>query len=137
MTLIRCMGQPPGIEVADMIKAVAATGVAGCSIEDYIGNPESAIFDRSLAIERIQAAHEARLSLADDFVLMSTPDLPYGLSDLQAIGVCRVSIGSSIAQLIYGNAIKAISELAQFGTFNFLNEVMDYQELEDWFIDSE
>lgn len=177
-------------EVATMITAVAATGVAGCSIEDYTGNPEAAIFDRSLAIERIQAAHEARLALTDDFVLtarcekfvwnepeldavierlqafekagadvlfapgierlediktivtalenpvsvlMSTPNLSYGLPELQAIGVSRVSIGSSMAQLIYGNAIKAIGELAQSGTFNFLNEAMDYAELESWF----
>jgi len=178
-------------EVADIITAVAATGVAGCSIEDYTGNPESAIFESSLAIERIQAAHEAAQSLADDFVLtarcekflwgepdldkvierlqafekagadvlfapgitafadienlvaatekpisvvMSTPDLTYGLAELQEIGVRRVSIGSSMAQLIYGNAIKAISELAQFGTFNFVNEAMDYAELEEWFV---
>ena len=179
-------------EVADMITAVAATGVAGCSIEDYTGNPASAIFDRSMAIERIQAAHEARLALADDFVLtarcekfvwnepeldivierlqafekagadvlfapgitelgdienvvtalenpvsvlMSAPDLPYGLPELQEIGVRRVSIGSSMAQLIYGNAIKAISELAQSGTFSFVREAMDYEELESWFAD--
>ena len=43
---------------------------------------------------------------------MSAPDLPYGLPELQEIGVRRVGIGSSMAQLIYGNAIKAISELA-------------------------
>ena len=179
-------------EVATMITAVAATGVAGCSIEDYSGNPESPIFDKNLAIERIQAAHEARRALDNDFVLtarcekfvwnepeldrvierlqafekagadvlfapgiealadiesvvtalekpvsvlMSTPNLPYGLPELQAIGVRRVSIGSSMAQLIYGNAIKAISELAQSGTFNFLNEVMDYKEVENWFIE--
>ncbi|MBX2869542.1 MAG: isocitrate lyase/phosphoenolpyruvate mutase family protein [Acidiferrobacterales bacterium] len=178
-------------EVADMITAVAATGVAGCSIEDYSGNPESAIFDSGLAIERIQAAHEACSTLADDFVLtarcekfvwnepdldavierlqaferagadvlfapgieelediktlvnelnkpvsvlMSTANLPYGLSELQAIGVSRVSIGSSIAQLIYGNAINAIRELAESGTFDFLNDVMDYEELEGWFV---
>lgn len=177
-------------QVADMITAVAATGVAGCSIEDYTGNSESAIFEHSLAVERIEAAHEARQSLSDDFVLtarcekflwnepeldaviqrlqafekagadvlfapgieaiediehvvnalekpvnvlMSTPDLPYGLAELQDIGVRRVSIGSSMAQLIYGTAIKAICQLAEKGSFSFLHEVMDYQELERWF----
>lgn len=176
-------------EVADMIIAVAATGVAGCSIEDYTGNPESPIFDSTLAIERIQAAHEARLNLPDDFVLtarcekflwnepqldavinrlqafekagadvlfapgievlediqrvvcalqnpvnvvMSTPNLAYGLPELRAIGVRRVSIGSGMAQLIYGSAINAAKELAESGTFDFLDGAIDYEELEGW-----
>ncbi len=180
-------------EVADMIIAVAATGVAGCSIEDYTGNPAKPIFDRTLAIERIQAAHEARNSLSRDFVLtarcekflwnepelnavierlqafeavgadvlfapgindladikkvvqvlekpynvvMSTPDLPFGLSELQDIGVRRISLGSAMAQLIYGTTIAAITEVAESGTFNFVKNAMDYEELESWFNDS-
>lgn len=180
-------------EVASMIIAVAETGVAGCSIEDYSGNPQSAIFDTTLAVDRIQAAHEARLSLPNDFVLtarcekflwnereldavidrlqafetagadvlfapgvqdirdierlvgalekpvnvvMSTPNLPYGLAELREIGVSRVSIGSAIAQLIYGTAIHAITELAEHGTFDFLTGAMGYEELEGWFADS-
>ncbi len=177
-------------EVAKMIIAVAATGVAGCSIEDHTGNPELPIFDKSLAIERIQAAHEARVSLPDDFVLtarcekflwnepeldnvierlqafesagadvlfapgiedlsdiesvvralnkpvnvvMSAPNLPYGLPELREIGVRRISIGSAMAQLIYGTAIAAISELAESGTFNFVKDAMEFEELESWF----
>lgn len=180
-------------EVADMIIAVAATGVAGCSIEDYTGNPGKPIFDKALAIERIQAAHEARNSLSRDFVLtarcekflwnepeldavierlqafeavgadvlfapginnladikkvvqalekpynvvMSTPDLPFGLSELQDIGVRRVSLGSAMAQLIYGTTIAAITEVAESGTFNFVKNAMDYEKLESWFNDS-
>lgn len=180
-------------EVADIITAVATTGVAGCSIEDYTGDPASAIFETTKAVERIQAAHEARLALPNDFVLtarcekflwnepdldavidrlqafekagadvlfapgiekledierlvqaltkpvsvvMSTPDTPYGLPELQQIGVRPISIGSAMAQLIFGTAIKAIKEIAEFGTFNFVNDAMDYEELESWFSDS-
>ncbi len=176
--------------IADMITAIAATGVAGCSIEDYTGDPDSAIYDSSLAVERIQAAHEARLTMANDFVLparcekylwnekdpdavierlqafesvgadvlfapgmndlrdiellmqsvtkpvnviMSSPDLPYGLDELKALGVRRVSVGSSIAQLVYGKAIAAIKEIAETGTFRFVQEAMDYEVLEAWF----
>ncbi len=175
--------------IADMITAIAATGVAGCSIEDYTGDPDSAIYDSSLAVERIQAAHEARLTMANDFVLtarcekylwnekdpdavierlqafesvgadvlfapgmndlrdiellmqsvtkpvnviMSSPDLPYGLDELKALGVRRVSVGSSIAQLVYGKAIAAIKEIAETGTFRFVQEAMDYEVLEAW-----
>ncbi len=176
--------------IADMITAIAATGVAGCSIEDYTGDPDSAIYDSSLAVERIQAAHEARLTMANDFVLtarcekylwnekdpdavierlqafesvgadvlfapgmndlrdiellmqsvtkpvnviMSSPDLPYGLDELKALGVRRVSVGSSIAQLVYGKAIAAIKEIAETGTFRFVQEATDYEALEAWF----
>lgn len=176
--------------IADMITEIAATGVAGCSIEDYTGDPDSAIYDSGLAVERIQAAHEARLKLDNDFVLtarcekflwnekdpdavikrlqafesvgadvlfapgmdslrdiellmqsvtkpvnviMSSPELPYGLDELRALGVSRVSIGSSIAQLVYGKAIVAIKELAESGTFGFLHDAMDYEALEAWF----
>ena len=178
-------------DVAEMIIAVAATGVAGCSIEDYTGNPDLAIFDSTLAIERIQAAHEARSSLPDDFVLtarcekylwnepeldqvidrlqafeaagadvlfapgienlgdiesvvralkkpvnvlMSNPKLPYGLPELRKIGVRRISLGSVMAQLVYGTTIAAISEVAESGTFNFTKDAMDYDELEKWFV---
>ncbi len=176
--------------VADTITAAARTGVAGGSIEDYTGNPQHAIYDRTLAVERIQAAHEARLSLDNDFVLtarcekyvwnepdpdavierlqafekagadvlfapgldnirdietlmqsvtkpvniiMSTPNLPYDLDALATLGVRRVSIGSSMAQLVYGQAMAAITELAESGTFGFVADAIDYQTLEGWF----
>lgn len=177
-------------EIAKIITDVSKTGVAGCSIEDYTGNSDFPIYDETLAIERIQAAHEARLSLTEDFVLtarcekfvwgqtdidavierlkaferagadvlfapgvqdiedikllvyeltkpvnilMSTPKLPYGISELKEIGVKRVSIGSAIAQLIYGTAIEAITEISEHSTFNFLDSVIHYEKLENWF----
>ncbi|MBX2839616.1 MAG: isocitrate lyase/phosphoenolpyruvate mutase family protein [Gammaproteobacteria bacterium] len=176
--------------VAELITDVGTTGVAGCSIEDYSGDPQSPIYDSSLAVERIQAAHEARLTFDFDFVLtarcekflwnekdpdavikrlqafesagadvlfapgmndlqdierlmqsvskpvnvvMSSPSITFGLDELRELGVRRVSIGSSIAQLVYGKAISAIKELADSGTFNFVHEAMNYEELEAWY----
>jgi len=55
--------------VADIIIDAANTGVAGGSIEDYTGNLDSPIYDQTLAVERIHAAHEAAKSLRQDFVL--------------------------------------------------------------------
>lgn len=177
-------------EIAQMIMDVASTGAAGCSIEDYTGNPQSPIYEHTLAVERIQAAHEARLSLPEDFVitarcekfvwgqpdldsvikrlqafeqagadalyapavedfadikrmteelnspiniLMSTPNLPYGISELQEIGIKRVSVGSAIAQRAYGAAIEAVKEISEKSTFTFLNSTIDYEKLEGWF----
>lgn len=56
-------------QVFDLIIEAAETGLAGCSIEDYTGNPDTPIFDHSLAVERIKAASEACKKLPTDFVL--------------------------------------------------------------------
>lgn len=176
--------------VAKIIQDVAETGVAGCSIEDYTGNPERAIFDEELAVERIAAAVEAKNSLAGDFVLtarceaylwnqgerdtvirrlqrfadagadvvfspgmnnlsdiqtlvqsvsvpvnvvVSSPNRPYEVSDLKSLGVRRISIGSSMAQLIYGSVINAISEFSKTHSLDFIDDAMDYETLEAWF----
>lgn len=54
---------------AQTIRAAADIGLAGCSLEDHTGNPNEPIYDFSLAVERIQAAAEARSALSHDFVL--------------------------------------------------------------------
>lgn len=56
-------------DVADTIRKAAATGLVGCSIEDHTNRPEDPIFEFNLAVERIQAAVEAKRSLPHDFVL--------------------------------------------------------------------
>lgn len=79
-------------DVADTIRDAAATGLAGCSIEDHTGRPDDPIFEFSLAVERIQAASEAKRSLSNDFVLTarcenflwSRPDLDDTIGRLQA-----------------------------------------------------
>jgi len=55
--------------VAETIGAAAATGLAGCSIEDHTNRPDDPIFPFDLAVERIQAAVTACQGLNSDFVL--------------------------------------------------------------------
>lgn len=55
--------------VAETVRAAAATGLAGCSIEDHTGRRDNPIFDFGLAVERIAAAAEAARALPHDFVL--------------------------------------------------------------------
>jgi 2-methylisocitrate lyase-like PEP mutase family enzyme len=45
--------------VADNVTRCVATGVAGLSIEDATGDPESPLYDLPLAVERIRAARQA------------------------------------------------------------------------------
>ncbi len=78
--------------VAETIRAAAAVGLAGCSIEDHTNRPEDPIFSFDLAVERIHAAVEACQGLDQDFVLTARaenllwdrPDIDDTIRRLQA-----------------------------------------------------
>jgi len=61
------------LEVADTIRLAAATGIAGCCIEDT-ALPDERPYDFDLAVERISAAVEAARELENDFVLTARAD---------------------------------------------------------------
>jgi 2-methylisocitrate lyase-like PEP mutase family enzyme len=56
-------------DVAETLRGAAATGLAGCSIEDSTGRPEQPLYDQKLAVERIAAAAEVVRSLSFPFTL--------------------------------------------------------------------
>lgn len=78
--------------VAETVREAAATGLAGCSIEDYTEQNYDPIFEFDLAVERINAAVEAKHGLSHDFVLTARcenflrgrPDLDDTIKRLQA-----------------------------------------------------
>jgi 2-methylisocitrate lyase-like PEP mutase family enzyme len=61
-------GHTPEV-TAQTIRLAADTGLAGASIEDYTGDVSRPIYDRTLAIERVQAAAEAARALPMAFML--------------------------------------------------------------------
>lgn len=77
---------------AETVVAAAGIGLAGCSLEDHTGDRDRPIYDFSLAVERIEAAAQARRSLPLDFVLTARcenflwgcPDLDDTIRRLQA-----------------------------------------------------
>jgi 2-methylisocitrate lyase-like PEP mutase family enzyme len=77
---------------AETIRAAEAACLAGCSIEDFPGRPDGAVYDFSLAVERVAAAAEAARALKRDFVftaraenfLRGRPDLDDTMRRLQA-----------------------------------------------------
>lgn len=77
---------------AETIFAAEAAGLAGCSIEDFSGDPHKPIYDFSAAVERVAAAAEAAHALRRDFVftaraenfLHGRPDLDDTIARLQA-----------------------------------------------------
>ena len=72
--------------VAETIRVVSETGIAGGSIEDFTGDLSVPIFEKSLAVERIAAASEAARALRGDFVLTARCEsLCYGSTDLDDV----------------------------------------------------
>lgn len=67
-------------DMADAVRRFAAAGAAGIGIEDWSGDPDTGIYPRDLAIERIEAAVEAANALDQPFVITGrTEVLLYGL----------------------------------------------------------
>ncbi|RUW69111.1 isocitrate lyase/phosphoenolpyruvate mutase family protein [Mesorhizobium sp. M4B.F.Ca.ET.049.02.1.2] len=77
---------------AETIEAAAGIGLAGCSLEDHTGRHDDPIYEFALAVDRIEAAAQARRALPDDFVLTARcenflwgrPDLDDTIRRLQA-----------------------------------------------------
>jgi 2-methylisocitrate lyase-like PEP mutase family enzyme len=68
---------------AETIFAAEKVGLAGCSIEDFSGDPAKPIYDFELAVERVTAAVEAARSLDRDFVFTARAEnLLRGVNDL-------------------------------------------------------
>jgi 2-methylisocitrate lyase-like PEP mutase family enzyme len=171
-------------EVAKTIRQAAAAGMAGCSIEDITGDPEHPLFDRTFAVERIEAAVQARAETSSDFVLTArceafltghpapldecvkrlgamaeagadvvyacgmherghietlvrempvpvnviggTGPTPLSLTELEAIGVKRVSLGPRMIQAALGGFLRAAEELREQGTFGFMTDAANF-----------
>lgn len=71
---------------AETIRAAAATGLAGCSLEDHTGDAAKPIYDLNHAVDRIAAAAEAARALPHDFVLTARAEaLLWGSTDIDDI----------------------------------------------------
>ncbi|MGH9018411.1 MAG: isocitrate lyase/PEP mutase family protein, partial [Acidimicrobiales bacterium] len=78
--------------VAATVTAAAATGLAGCSIEDASGRPDAPVYDRAAAVDRVAAAAEAAhagpgalvLTARAENFLHGRPDLADTVGRLQA-----------------------------------------------------
>ena len=79
-------------EVAKTVEMAIASGLAGCSIEDFTRRPDSPIYDKALAAERVAAAADAAhagpvhlvLTARAENYLHGRPDLSDTISRLQA-----------------------------------------------------
>lgn len=181
--------EPEG--VATNVRLCVGTGVAGLSIEDATGNKKQALYELTLAVERIKAAREAIDQSAAGVLLTGRcecylvgheqpfreavrrlqayaeagADVLYapGLSepneikelvaaihpkpvnilmsantglrvaDLAAMGVRRVSVGSSLARAAWTGFIRAAREIAEHGSFAGFDGSVPFAELNGFF----
>jgi 2-methylisocitrate lyase-like PEP mutase family enzyme len=127
---------------AETIRAAAETGLAGCSLEDFTGDPRDPIFPFDLAVERITAAVAAKRALPDDFVLTARcenlirgrddlddtirrlqaydeagADVLYapGLRDLDTIRTVCASVGKPVNVLAMRGMTFGVAEMAEAG----------------------
>ncbi len=56
-------------ETAETVRLAAQTGLVGCSIEDFTGDPKKPFYDIAAAADRIAASAEVAASLSLDFTL--------------------------------------------------------------------
>ena len=98
--------------VARTVTDAGATGLAGCSIEDFTGIEQSPIYDRQLAVDRITAAAEAAhrgparlvLTARAENYLHSAPDLADTIARLQAFQEAG-------ADVLYAPGVKAAADI--------------------------
>jgi 2-methylisocitrate lyase-like PEP mutase family enzyme len=86
--------------VAETVSLAIGTGLAGCSVEDFTGHADAAIYDKALAVERVAAAADAAHRGEVHFVLTARaenhirgrPDLADTIARLQAYGAAGADV---------------------------------------------
>lgn len=66
-------------------------------------------------------------------VVMGLNKAAFSLKDLAALGVKRVSLGSSLARAAYGSFLQAAQEIHGPGTFTFAEGIVAYKTINDMF----
>ena len=64
---------------------------------------------------------------------MGLPDVRLSLSDLSALGVKRISVGSGLARAALGAFLRAANEMREHGTFTFADDAVPYRDLSAMF----
>ena len=97
---------------ANVARAVK-TGVAGLSIEDFTGDKEKPLFDRTLAVERIKAARKA-IDADNSGVLLTgrCEGFLWGVTDLALVIDRLQAYAEAGADCLYAPGIKTREEIA-------------------------
>jgi 2-methylisocitrate lyase-like PEP mutase family enzyme len=103
--------EPAG--VAENVAAAAATGIAGLSIEDSTGDPQSPLFDFELSVERIQAARRAIDESGSGIVLTGRSEgFIVGRPDLDETIRRLTAYAQAGADCLYAPGLRETSDIA-------------------------
>lgn len=69
-------------------------------------------------------------------VIMGLQGARFSVTDLSAMGVKRISVGSALARAAFGALLRGAKEICESGTFEFANEAATYRELTELFKNS-
>jgi 2-methylisocitrate lyase-like PEP mutase family enzyme len=64
-------------------------------------------------------------------VVMGLKHAPFSVSELAALGVRRISVGSSLSRAALGAFVRAAREIQEHGTFRFADEALPYPRLNE------
>lgn len=99
-------------EVAETVRLAAATGLAGCSIEDFTGRSEAPIYDLGLATERVAAAADGAHQGADRLVLTARAENHlHGRQDLADTIARLQAFQEAGADVRYAPGLSALDDL--------------------------
>jgi 2-methylisocitrate lyase-like PEP mutase family enzyme len=99
--------------VAETIRLAAAAGVVGGSIEDASGRPGDPIYERSFAVERMQAAVAAARALPFPFTLTARAEnYLHGRPDLKDTIARLQAYQEAGANVLYAPGLKTRDEIA-------------------------
>lgn len=99
-------------DCADTIRAVAAVGVVGGSIEDATGRPADPIYPFDVAVARVRAAVQAARALSFPFVLTARAEnLLWGRNDLDDT-IRRLQAYAEVgADVLYAPGLKTVEDV--------------------------
>ena len=67
-------------------------------------------------------------------VVMGMPGATFGVEDLAAVGVKRISVGAALARAAFGTFVRAYREITDHGTFRFSRDAIGFADLEGFFV---
>ncbi len=98
--------------IAETMRLAAATGLAGCSIEDFSGDRADPIYEASLAAERVAAAAEATRSEDHRLILTARAENHlYGRGDLDDTIARLRSFAEAGADVVYAPGLVDLAEI--------------------------
>jgi 2-methylisocitrate lyase-like PEP mutase family enzyme len=97
--------------VADTVERAVATGLAGCSVEDFTGDRSNPLYDLELATERVAAAAESAHRRSDFVLTARSENYLHGRQDLADTILRLQRFQEAGADVLYAPALVSIDDI--------------------------